>query len=37
MIYSAAMAVVIGEKLGIPHEKIVAGVAHYEPTGDACA
>ena len=34
MIYSAAMAVVIGEKLGMPHEKIVAGVAHYEPTGE---
>ncbi len=34
MIYSAAMAVIIGEKLGMAHEEIVAGVAHYEPTGE---
>ena len=34
MIYSAAMAVIIGEKLGLKKEEIVAGVAHYEPAGE---
>lgn len=34
MIYSAAMAALVGEKLGMEKEKIEAGVAHYEPTGE---
>lgn len=34
MIYSAAMAVIIGERLGVPKEEIIAGVAHYEPAGE---
>lgn len=34
MIYSAAMAAVIGEKLGLGPEEITAGVAHYEPAGE---
>ena len=34
MIYSAAMAAVIGEKLGLSPEEITAGVAHYEPAGE---
>lgn len=33
MIYSASMAVAIGEKLGLTPEEIVQGVASYEPTG----
>mgnify|MGYP002519298062 CR=1 FL=1 len=33
MIYSASMAVAIGEKLGLTPEEIVRGVASYEPTG----
>ncbi len=37
MIYSAAMAAVIGEKLGLSPEEITAGVAHYEPAGSECA
>lgn len=34
MIYSAAMAAVIGEQLGLTKEEIAAGVAHYEPAGE---
>ena len=34
MIYSAAMATVIGEQLGLTKEEIAAGVAHYEPAGE---
>lgn len=33
MIYSASMAVAIGERLGLSHEEIVRGVAAYTPTG----
>lgn len=33
MVYSASMAVAIGEKLGLSKEEIVRGVASYEPTG----
>ena len=34
MIYSAAMAAIIGEKLGVSQKQIIAGVAHYEPAGE---
>lgn len=34
MIYSAAMAAVIGRQLGLSREEIQAGVAHYEPAGE---
>lgn len=34
MIYPAAMAAIIGEKLGMTRAEIVAGVAHYEPAGE---
>ena len=34
MVYSAAMAAVIGEKLGLSKAEITAGVAHYEPAGE---
>ena len=33
MIYSASIAVAIGEKLGLSREEIVRGVASYAPTG----
>ena len=33
MVYSASMAVAIGETLGLSHEEIVRGVASYEPAG----
>lgn len=33
MVYSASMAVAVGEALGLGHEEIVRGVAAYEPTG----
>ena len=33
MIYSASMAVAIGERLGLDHDEIVRGVAAYTPTG----
>ena len=33
MVYSASMAVAIGEKLGLNREEIIRGVASYEPTG----
>lgn len=33
MVYSATMAVAIGEKLGLTHDEIVRGVSSYEPTG----
>lgn len=34
MIYSAAMAVIIGELLGVAKEKIIVGISHYEPAGE---
>lgn len=34
MIYAAAMAVAVGEKLGMTRSEIERGVAHYEPTGE---
>ncbi len=34
MIYSASMAVVIGEKLGLTREEIQRGVSEFTPTGD---
>lgn len=34
MIYSASMAAVIGEKLGLSKEEIEEGVRRFEPTGD---
>ena len=34
MIYAAAMAAVVGERLGLSKEEIEAGVAHYEPAGE---
>ena len=34
MIYSAAMAAIIGEKLGLSRAEIVAGVAAYRPAGE---
>jgi len=33
MVYSASMAVAIGERMGLTAEEIVRGVASYEPTG----
>ena len=33
MVYSASMAVAVGEELGLDHDEIVRGVARYEPTG----
>ena len=33
MVYSASMAVAVGEALGLEHDEIVRGVAAYEPTG----
>ena len=33
MVYSASMAVAIGEQMGLSKEEIVRGVASYEPTG----
>lgn len=33
MVYSASMAVAVGEELGLNHDQIVRGVAAYEPTG----
>jgi len=33
MVYSASMAVAVGEELGLDHDEIVRGVAEYEPTG----
>ena len=33
MVYSASMAVAIGERLGLTREEIIAGVADYRPTG----
>lgn len=33
MVYSASMAVAIGERLGLSEEEIVRGVASYQPTG----
>ncbi len=33
MAYPAAMAVAVGERLGLSHEEIVRGVASYEPAG----
>ncbi len=33
MVYPAAIAVVIGEALGLEHDEIVRGVAAYEPSG----
>ena len=33
MIYSASMAVAVGERLGLTEEEIVRGVAAYRPTG----
>ena len=33
MVYSASMAVAVGEVLGLSHEEIVRGVASYEPAG----
>jgi len=33
MVYPAAIAVAIGEKLGLDREEIVRGVGSYEPTG----
>jgi len=33
MVYSASMAVAVGEALGLDHDEIVRGVAAYEPTG----
>lgn len=34
MIYSAAMAAVLGEHFGLTGREIAAGVAHYEPAGE---
>lgn len=33
MVYSASMAVAVGEELGLNHDQIVRGVAAYEPVG----
>ena len=33
MVYSASIAVAVGEALGLEHDEIVRGVAAYEPTG----
>ena len=33
MVYSASIAVAVGEVLGLGHDEIVRGVAAYEPTG----
>jgi UDP-N-acetylmuramoyl-tripeptide--D-alanyl-D-alanine ligase len=33
MVYSASMAVAIGEKLGMTRDEIMRGVANYEPVG----
>ncbi len=33
MVYSASMAVAVGERLGLTPEEIIRGVAGYEPTG----
>lgn len=33
MVYSASIAVAVGEKLGLTHDEIVRGVASYESTG----
>lgn len=33
MVYSASMAVAVGEELGLSREEIVRGVAAYEPSG----
>lgn len=33
MAYAAAIAVAVGEELGLEHDEIVRGVAAYEPTG----
>lgn len=33
MVYSASMAVAIGEKLGLTREEIIRGIASYESTG----
>jgi UDP-N-acetylmuramoyl-tripeptide--D-alanyl-D-alanine ligase len=33
MVYSASMAIAIGEKLGLSREEIIRGVASYESTG----
>lgn len=33
MVYSASMAVAVGEELGLNHDQIVRGVAAYAPTG----
>ena len=33
MVYSASMAVAVGEELGLSREEIIRGVAAYEPTG----
>ena len=33
MVYSASMAVAVGEELGLEHDEIVRGIAGYEPTG----
>ena len=33
MVYSASMAVAVGEELGLEHEEIVRGIDAYEPTG----
>lgn len=33
MVYSASMAVAVGEELGLNHDQIIRGVAAYEPTG----
>lgn len=33
MIYPASLAVAVGERLGVPAEEIVRGVAAYEPAG----
>ena len=34
MVYAAAMAVAVGEELGLTSEEIVRGVAAYEPSGE---
>lgn len=33
MVYSASMAVAVGEELGLEHEEIIRGIAAYEPAG----
>jgi len=33
MVYSASIAVAVGEELGLSHDDIVRGIAAYEPTG----